>query len=52
MGHHGEGRPNSCRSTQLTKFNKKNVKDKRIILDSIKDHVIPHVTRKKYAFEM
>ena len=31
---------------------KKNVKTKRIILDAIKDHVIPHVTRKKNAYEM
>lgn len=39
-------------STLLAAFNKRNVKAKRIILDAIKDHVIPHVTGKKYAFEM
>jgi len=39
-------------ANQLAKFNKKNVKAKRIILDSFKDHVISHVTGKKYAFEM
>jgi hypothetical protein len=31
---------------------KKNVKAKRIILDAIKDHVIPHVAGKANAFEM
>ena len=36
----------------LAEYNKKNVKAKRIILDAIKDHVIPHVTGKKNAFEM
>ena len=38
--------------TLLAEYNKKNVKAKRIILDAIKDHVIPHVTGKKNAFEM
>jgi len=33
-------------------FDKKSVKAKRIILDSIKDYIMPHVTGKKYAFEM
>jgi hypothetical protein len=33
-------------ATLLT-FQKKNVKAKRIILDAIKDHVIPHVAGKK-----
>ena len=36
----------------LAKFKKKNVRAKRIILDSVKDHIIPHVVRKDYAFQM
>ena len=36
----------------LAAYNKRNVKAKRIILDAIKDHIIPHVTGKKNAFEM
>jgi hypothetical protein len=31
---------------------KNNIKAKRIILDAIKDHVIPHVTGKANAYEM
>jgi hypothetical protein len=34
-------------ATLLEKFKKKNVKAKRIILDAIKDHVIPHVAKNK-----
>ena len=30
----------------------KNVKAKRMILDAMKDHIIPHVTKKKNAYEM
>ena len=33
-------------------FDNKDIKAQRILLDSIKDHVIPHVTGKSYAFEM
>ena len=36
----------------LAKFKKKNVRAKRIILDSVKDHIIPHVIGKDYAFQM
>ena len=36
----------------LTKFKKKNVRAKRIIFDSVKDHIIPHVVGKDYAYEM
>ena len=39
-------------TTLLAKFKKKNVKAKRIILDSVKDHIIPHVVGKDYAFQM
>jgi hypothetical protein len=36
-------------ATLLEKFKKNNVKAKRIILDAIKDHVIPHVAGKLNA---
>ena len=36
----------------LSKFKKKNVRTKRIILDSVKDHIIPHVVGKDYAYQM
>ena len=38
--------------TQLAAYNKKNVKAKRLILDAIKDHLIPHISVKKNAYEM
>jgi len=35
-------------ATQLADHNKKDVKDeRRIILDAVKDHVIPHLSRKR-----
>ena len=37
--------------TQLAELKKKNVKAKRIILDSVKDHIIPHVSGKNYAYQ-
>ena len=37
---------------QLEEFNKNNVKAKRLILDGVKDLVIPHVRGKTYAHEM
>jgi hypothetical protein len=39
-------------ATLLAAYTKKNIKAKRIILDAIKDHVIPHVTGKANAYEM
>jgi hypothetical protein len=39
-------------ATILEEFKKKNVKAKRIILHTIKDHVNPHVARKTNSFEM
>jgi hypothetical protein len=39
-------------ATLLAAFQKKNVKAKRMILDAIKDHVIPHVAGKANAYEM
>ena len=39
-------------ATQLAAYNKKNIKAKRIILDVIKDHIIPQLTGKDHAHEM
>jgi hypothetical protein len=39
-------------ATLLAAYNKKSIKAKRIILDAIKDHLIPHVTGKTNAYEM
>ena len=36
----------------LAEFKKKNVRAKRIILDLVKDHIIPHVVGKDFAFQM
>ena len=36
--------------TQLSEFNKKYVKAKRIILDAIRDHLFPHVTGMRFAY--
>ena len=38
--------------TQLVQFKKLNAKTKRLILDGIRDHIIPHVRGKDYAHEM
>ena len=37
-------------ATQLATYKKKCAKAKRLFLDSIKDHVIPHVRGKDHAF--
>jgi hypothetical protein len=39
-------------ATLLAAYTKKSIKAKRIILDAIKDHLIPHVTGKTNAYEM
>ena len=39
-------------AADLTAFNKKDVKAMRIILDAIKDHVVPHVSNLDHAFRM
>lgn len=39
-------------ATDKAAFDKKDVMAKRIILDAVKDHVIPHVTGKDHAYEM
>ena len=38
--------------TLLAEFKKLNAKAKRLILDGIRDHIIPHVRGKDYAHEM
>ena len=35
-----------------TAFVKKDIKTMRIILDAVKDHVIPHISAKDHAYEM
>jgi hypothetical protein len=36
----------------VAEFRKRNTKAKRTICDAVRDHVIPHLTGKDYAFEM
>ena len=36
----------------LAEFRKRNNKAKRTICDAVRDHIIPHLTGKAYAFEM
>ena len=38
--------------TLLAEFKKLNAKAKRLILDGIRDHIIPHVRGKDYAHDM
>ena len=44
--------PASTDATLVVAFNKKDIKAMRIILDAVKDHVIPHISAKDYAHEM
>ena len=44
--------PPSTDAILLAAFNKKDIKAMRIILDAIKDHVIPHISAKDHAHEM
>ena len=39
-------------ATKLAAYKKKSIKAKRLILDGVKDHVIPHVRGKDRAFEV
>jgi hypothetical protein len=39
-------------ATLLAAYTKKSIKAKTIILDAIKDHLIPHLTGKKNSYEM
>jgi hypothetical protein len=36
----------------LVEFKKRNNKAKRTICDAVRDHIIPHLTEKAYAYEM
>ena len=36
----------------LAEFKKKNIKAKQIILDSVKDHIIPHVAGRDFTYQM
>jgi hypothetical protein len=36
----------------VAEFKKRNIKAKRTILDVVKDHIIPHVSGKAFAYEM
>jgi hypothetical protein len=36
----------------LVEFRKRNIKAKRTILDVVKDHIIPHVSGKDFAFQI
>jgi hypothetical protein len=36
----------------LAELRKRNNKEKRMICDAVRDHIIPHLNRKDYAFEM
>jgi hypothetical protein len=36
----------------FTAFTKKEIKEKRILFDAVKDHIIPHVSSKTYVHEM
>ena len=44
--------PHTIDTATLTAFNKKDIKARRIILDAVKDHVIPHILSKTRAFHM
>ena len=44
--------PPSTDAVLLVAFNKKDIKATRIILDAVKDHVIPHISAKDHAHEM
>ena len=39
-------------ATQLAEYNKKDVKAKMLILDAVRDHIIPLLSGKKSAKEM
>lgn len=44
--------PASIYALALATFNKRSIKARRIILDAVKDHVIPHLLGKDCAFKM
>ena len=44
--------PPTIDASALTAFNKKDIKARRLILDAVKDHVIPNILSKTRAFQM
>ena len=44
--------PPTIDAATFTAFNKKDIKSRRIILDAVKAHVIPHILSKTCAFQM
>ena len=44
--------PASTDAQALATFNKKDIKARRINLDAVKDHVIPHISSKTRAYQM
>ena len=44
--------PPTTDAAALTTFNNKDIKARRIILDAVKDHVIPHISSKTRKFQM
>ena len=41
-----------CELWELVEYKKKNVRAKRIFLDLVKDHIIPHAVGNDFAFQM
>ena len=39
-------------ATYKATFMKKDIREKKVILDAMKDHVIPHISAKYHSFEM
>lgn len=39
-------------TVELAEYDRCNITAMRVILDAIKDHIVPHVSRKDHAFEM
>ena len=44
--------PASIDVQTLSAFDKKDIKTRRIILDAVKDHVIPYISSKTHAYQM
>jgi hypothetical protein len=44
--------PSPTNMQQLVAHNKREVKAKHMIMDTIKDHLIPHITKNKTAKQM
>jgi hypothetical protein len=52
LGVSGQSSCSTDRSTALEAHEKKEIKVERVILDSVKDHLIPHLSEKKMTKEM